>query len=448
MHIVCTICSDLVNQAENIYGTKCGHLFHYQCLAQWLERSKSCPQCRHKVTDRCMFRIYPTISNENTGDDVATLNSRLDDALLQLRQQKAARKEKEDKLAALTVDLKKNIDLLTACEKKLISRDSAVSALKEQLEYVKIQNKETQRLKDENESLKKNMQTLNGLQKVLNATNEEVEEMLQGYTDVRTIATFATALKRALCESESKKNEIREKLQIAKHMFALETSKTTSLQTKTVQLEEKLAHTERKYQTLKNKRKASVLKDKSLIEEAESGVKQLKYSEQSDQLNEAIIVPENNNSFNTMVNKIENADSPYLSLRQSSLALTALQQRPSQMVPDNKLKPSEFALLNSARNAVMKKGLENVSANNLSIFHKKEPPKMDFNNDKIDFKDAQLNVSYDGLGGHSKLDLMPVPTKQQIKTRIPKLSAKHKLKKPNSAGSQDISKMLGKLRDK
>ena len=34
------------------------------------------------------------------------------------------------------------------------------------------------------------------LQKVLNATSDDVEQMLHSYTDVRTIATFATALKR------------------------------------------------------------------------------------------------------------------------------------------------------------------------------------------------------------------------------------------------------------
>lgn len=71
-------------------------------------RSKSCPQCRNKVTDRCMFRIYPTISNETSGEDVTTLQSRLDDAQLQLRQQKATAKEKEDKLSAITTELKKN----------------------------------------------------------------------------------------------------------------------------------------------------------------------------------------------------------------------------------------------------------------------------------------------------------------------------------------------------
>ncbi|XP_026761507.2 E3 ubiquitin-protein ligase TRAIP [Galleria mellonella] len=444
MHFLCTICSDLINQAENIYVTKCGHLFHYQCLAQWLERSKSCPQCRHKVTEKCLFRVYPTLSNDSTGEDVAILQSRLDDALLQLRQQKATSKEKEDTLAVVTADLKKNEELLKACEKKLISRDSAVSALKEQLEYLKVQNKETNRLKEENEALKKNLQTLNGLQKVLNATNEEVEEMLQGYTDGRTIATFATALKRALCESEAKKNEFRERMQVAKHMHGLEKAKTSSLHAKITQLEEKLAQKEREYQTIVHKRKASEMKDKSLTEECESAVKQQKHSENvSTQSSEAVSV-QDNISFNTMVKKIENADSPYLDLKQGCIALTAM-QRQAQKMPDNKLKPSEFALLNSKRNAFIKASCEMFPRNKFSIFVKND---INLSEDGIDLNVAQLDMSYDGLGGHSKLDIMPVPTRPPLRSCIPKLSAKHKLKRPNPTRNQDISKMLEKIRDK
>lgn len=53
-------------------------------------------------------------------------------------------------------------EALKASEKKLVSRESAVAALKEQLEFVREQNKVTERLREENESLKKNLQTLHG----------------------------------------------------------------------------------------------------------------------------------------------------------------------------------------------------------------------------------------------------------------------------------------------
>lgn len=46
-----------------------------------------------------MFRLFPTISNENTEEDVTILQSRLDDAQLQLRKQQISYKEQTNKLS-------------------------------------------------------------------------------------------------------------------------------------------------------------------------------------------------------------------------------------------------------------------------------------------------------------------------------------------------------------
>ena len=67
------------------------------------------------MTDKCTYRLYPTVSNETTGDDAATLQSRLDDAHLQLRQQKTEFKEKEEKFIVIEKDLKKNVYVCFCC---------------------------------------------------------------------------------------------------------------------------------------------------------------------------------------------------------------------------------------------------------------------------------------------------------------------------------------------
>ncbi|XP_039759833.1 E3 ubiquitin-protein ligase TRAIP-like isoform X2 [Pararge aegeria] len=447
MHILCTICSDLVNQADNLIVTKCGHIFHHNCLSKWIERSKSCPQCRNKVTESGLYRLFPTISSETEVDDVITLQSRLDDALLQLRQSHATCKENVEKCAKAEAQLAKVMTQLKTSEKQLESRETAIAAMKEQLKYLKMEITVVENLKDENEGLKKNMRTLNGLQKVLNATSEEVELMLEGYSDVRTVATFATALKRALCESESKKNDTRDRLQVTKQKLAAEKSIVADLQAKLASAEEKLSLLHRKYRGLQQKRKSDVL-ESSLAEESPSSAKKMRQD-----LNAAVLLTDScNNSFNTMVDKIENAESPYLRLQQSSLALSALNlasqhANPAKPLSDKNLKPSEYALLNSVRNAITKKPEANKSQAT-SIFQKKEPTKINFTQEN-DPNLSLLNISYDGLGGHSKLDTFPVPnSKPNFKSCIPKLSAKHKLKRPNPVGSQDIGKMLEKIRDK
>lgn len=92
----------------------------------------------------------------------------------------------------------------------------------------------------------------------------------------------------------------------------------------------------------------------------------------------------------------------------------------------------------------------NSQQNDVSIFHKKESVKMDIVEDKD--TNPELNISYDGLGGHSKLETFPVSSKTlsmwKPKSSVPKLTAKHKLKRPELAGNQNIAKMLEKIREK
>lgn len=441
MHILCTICSDLVNHTENIHVTKCGHIFHHDCLNEWILRSKTCPQCRNKVTDRCMFRLYPTISNDPTGVDATTLQSRLDDALFKLREKDTKHKEELDKLVEIEESLKRSLQSLAKLQKKLESKESAISALTEQLAYLKVQNQETNKLREENEILNKKIQTLTGLQNVLNATCEDVEQMLQGYTDIRTVATFASALKRALCDTEKKKNESRDKLQVIKQQLAAETDRVNDLHHKLLIAEEKLAALKQKYKDMKLKRKSPEAANRSLTNNLkEPPEKQMRPNED---LSSISVLNDTNTSLNTLVNRIENADSPYLNLKQSNLALTTLQRHPTHPLPERNLKPSEYALLSSARNATSKTTLPSTSKT--SIFHKKEPPKIQFSQEN-DPDLSLANISYDGLGGHSKLDTFPVPNKRQpqLQSFVPKLSAKHKLKRPNPVGNQDISIMLQK----
>lgn len=48
LNILCSICSEFFNNIDVLYSTRCGHVFHRHCLYQWLQRSKTCPQCHRK----------------------------------------------------------------------------------------------------------------------------------------------------------------------------------------------------------------------------------------------------------------------------------------------------------------------------------------------------------------------------------------------------------------
>ncbi|XP_005178363.1 uncharacterized protein LOC101900362 [Musca domestica] len=58
LNILCGICSEFYAARDNIYVTRCGHVFHQQCLFHWLRVSHTCPQCRDPCLRHRCHRIY------------------------------------------------------------------------------------------------------------------------------------------------------------------------------------------------------------------------------------------------------------------------------------------------------------------------------------------------------------------------------------------------------
>jgi SUMO ligase MMS21 Smc5/6 complex component len=44
---VCPIC--LSNKDKNIIKLDCGHLFHMECIDNWLDVQQTCPICRRQI---------------------------------------------------------------------------------------------------------------------------------------------------------------------------------------------------------------------------------------------------------------------------------------------------------------------------------------------------------------------------------------------------------------
>jgi len=50
----CSVCfeefKEIVNGLDvGLARTPCSHMFHYDCITQWLKRSETCPLCRHEI---------------------------------------------------------------------------------------------------------------------------------------------------------------------------------------------------------------------------------------------------------------------------------------------------------------------------------------------------------------------------------------------------------------
>merc|ERR1719401_1097049 len=45
----CSICLEFFRHGMLLTGLSCGHVFHVECLTQWVQRSAHCPNCRARV---------------------------------------------------------------------------------------------------------------------------------------------------------------------------------------------------------------------------------------------------------------------------------------------------------------------------------------------------------------------------------------------------------------
>lgn len=60
MKVECCICFDEFGGNNNspINATKCGHLFHKNCITEWLKQSQKCPQCNQAANTHELRSIF------------------------------------------------------------------------------------------------------------------------------------------------------------------------------------------------------------------------------------------------------------------------------------------------------------------------------------------------------------------------------------------------------
>ena len=45
----CPICLEEFKESKNIRKLKCKHIFHKNCIKEWLEKENTCPNCRKNI---------------------------------------------------------------------------------------------------------------------------------------------------------------------------------------------------------------------------------------------------------------------------------------------------------------------------------------------------------------------------------------------------------------
>lgn len=61
----CIICFERFGGTSVMTAAKCGHLFHENCLKDWMQQSRTCPQCRVAIRRNGFRKIYPSVGNSS-----------------------------------------------------------------------------------------------------------------------------------------------------------------------------------------------------------------------------------------------------------------------------------------------------------------------------------------------------------------------------------------------
>ncbi|XP_044263511.1 E3 ubiquitin-protein ligase TRAIP [Tribolium madens] len=371
MNITCIICSDLILPNSEIFTTPCGHIFHYACLMQWLERAKNCPQCRRKTTEKSIHRVYLNINNvEDETADPATLQYKIDALQFQL-----ALKDKDvqnyttkyQKAKTQNVALRTEVQEL---ESKIRTHESIVNALKDQISYFKEISRDRDRLSESYFKLKETVKKYANVETAINGTREAVTEMIKNESDIESLALLAATLKKTLLDVEGRKLSAEHKNKQLQHELTKYRREIASLRSENQDLR----------RTIEEKNAAEEANEISL------------FSQANDDSQDRDSPP----TFKKKVEDILKSNSPYLPLKSSAINL--------ELFTSSKLRST---------------------TNQMSIFKKPVatalPTQIVKNSDLV----------YDGLGGHSKEEVFPRPGLKRRRFEPSSTSVKSRRVAPN-----------------
>ncbi|XP_034933731.1 E3 ubiquitin-protein ligase TRAIP-like [Chelonus insularis] len=227
----CSICCAIFQSSDELCSPLCGHVFHFSCLFQWLERSKTCPQCRQKTNCSQVHRLYiQTGKNLTQSEDSAVLQERLDNLEFKMKLKETDLnhyKNESQKLKKQAVELRKEVHKL---ESEINLRKNHIAALQEQNKYLKDISVENETLKNDNSRLKKQLKDIEDVKNILTASNDEVNEMIDSTNDRRKLGVYISVLKRELTLANSIRKEYRDKIkQLKSQLNKYETEKVAGL---------------------------------------------------------------------------------------------------------------------------------------------------------------------------------------------------------------------------
>ncbi|XP_064082592.1 E3 ubiquitin-protein ligase TRAIP-like isoform X2 [Macrobrachium nipponense] len=421
MRISCVICGDLCVPSDEVSAIPCGHTFHSLCIIQWIERSKSCPQCRHKATEKSLVKLYfDSGDDDNAVEDPDTLQHMIQSLKFQIRLKDTEISKFKESNSQLN---KQNKGLREECKtimKQLGDKESTNLALKSQLKFMEQYKGEAEKAKQNASSLRNQLTEFQNIQLILSGTAKDVESMLSSYSDssesVRSLATFCALLKKELNKSSEDKNRFRDEA-------AAMRSKVKDLREKCASAVQSLSRTEQVNKLMQEDALSLEKENRSLKKKV-------------DALQKAVISPSGDLKNSVIQRLISESPAP-LKLKRSCTTIEdevfavtpeVVKKKAAALSSDDEIEylgmqatPMEIQfdspspkenIIEVDRNALAVKTKLSRPRESHNIFAKNKPSlsKLGMSQQSSNSSKSKDDlVGYDGLGGHHKVDEFPKP---------------------------------------
>ncbi|XP_018329195.1 E3 ubiquitin-protein ligase TRAIP isoform X2 [Agrilus planipennis] len=331
MDILCSICNDSLDTVTETHSTPCGHIFHYVCLIQWIRQSRTCPQCRHKATEKTIHRVYFNKANVSDVQDDISLQSKYDNLNFQLKLKEMdlkSLKEKYTKIESQNMGLKNEVKTL---QSELATSSSVCFALKDQISYFKARSKEREKLADEVQRLKEQLKDMEHVEIVLSGTKDEVDNMLRENNNIQSLQLLVATLKRELVNVDKKKKKLYSLLKDAEGVASQSKKEVSELHKEIHKLRQEVqnykeSETERQY--LKEKLRKLVCKKKD--EDSNVSISNVDDNRSLQRIIYESPAPAKQHDMTMLqdtrkdekAKAINDSDSPYLPVKSNSLGFT------------------------------------------------------------------------------------------------------------------------------
>ncbi|KAJ1530652.1 hypothetical protein ONE63_005524 [Megalurothrips usitatus] len=431
MRLTCIVCREMLLPSEDVNGAPCGHFFHYTCWIGWLERSKSCPQCRKKTFESQLVRLYFNLA-EGEGEEVedaAAINNKLDSLAFNLRLKEkdlSNMKEQLEKETAVNEGLRTEIKRY---KKEMDKGDTLRQALEQKIQYLRLEATGSKEAKAQVQSLRTKLDRLQRMETIIHGNVDDVQQVLDNTTfspeGMRSLALFTASLKKAVEEGKEKREQLKEahnadKLELRKLRQEVKELKVAleNAETARQHLESDIRHLEQEKKSLNAK---------------------------MNQLEQAILSPSADNTRDNALRRLI-AESPapeYLKRmreddesaeedshsthtpagpgRSFAFSQSDVENQPSQLAKRIDLDGSPALgvrplIVKGSGVPLLKTKSMPSALNKMSIFNKRlqpatqNPPRR---------PTSSFGAGYDGLGGHSHVDEFPIPSPKPLKKLKP-----------------------------